>query len=896
MTIQQSSVRTSMFGEWLKVLVENNGNNPVTAGNIKDTLRKNLIDEFEKLGQWLVDQESTEIGNYCGERPKWPRNSWRSSYMKVLCTAIGEIRYFISGVRKVRKYYGATEDRDPDVTTLTPAEAYARCIVSAVALAEIYGDHCNMKEAIDEVEGAFEQKIRGHLEGKDGKPGRSNQLDVCEGINATDLMVGKAVLGNAIKQWTKEKRNLRYSGGWRVGRQWAERWPHVCRRGKGEEEAKNKAKEENKNILTPFLKVGTDNSIATSGQNNMSTLGDILMNDDMKLPENTLENVLQVVIKDGKVNALKIDEVVQNLQNAAQEEIMEVQKLNELKELLQNITDDKKWDNFSKDCNDDIGSSWSKDTEGEKTAKQKACKLFASGLKHISDIKKDNGQDPDVPLRKTMMCAALNLYADQLISKATNQCPLDNKKLEEAIKYAFEEGNATMNGKSKCTTGSGNSCFECKRQDSSTFGSCQIGKDKNDKVKPQLESLLEKNDETNPNNKEKTLNKINEIESFCTQVQCAIKQHYAKKNNKKTDPNGTVTWSDINEDAKGVLMTLLEQMTKEQTKGDLAKYCNDDNKWSKFGHKGKHTNKAACLLFAAGLKNIYVRGKGQVKGPSFGQTMGCLFLKEYAKQLKDLANKKKRGNSWVHPLCDIDEGIKHAFKQSKDIMRSVLSQCNNGTDGTSCFECTIDKDYNKCSIGTDEVKSKVESIYQDESKQNQMQQTLENTVCPILLTDLLTPFLPLAPVSIGLSAMAYYLWKYFGPLGKGGARFRRSPAEIRGPSVQEQVLDHVEEAGPHEYRLVKERKPRSAPTRTKRSGPVNRRTIIEIHFEVLDECQKGDTQLNQKDFLELLIQEFMGSELMESEQVPKEEVLMESIPMELLPIEEVPSLGSGFMV
>ncbi|SBO22166.1 SICAvar, type I [Plasmodium knowlesi strain H] len=1963
--------------------------------------------------------------------------------MKVLCTAIGEIRYFISGVRKVRKYYGATEDRDPDVTTLTPAEAYARCIVSAVALAEIYGDHCNMKEAIDEVEGAFEQKIRGHLEGKDGKPGRSNQLDVCEGINATDLMVGKAVLGNAIKQWTKEKRNLRYSGGWRVGRQWAERWPHVCRRGKGEEEAKNKAKEENKNILTPFLKVGTDNSIATSGQNNMSTLGDILMNDDMKLPENTLENVLQVVIKDGKVNALKIDEVVQNLQNAAQEEIMEVQKLNkpcngkdsfcsrvdcvlrkkkemngsstgepatddkvrgeiktevtnlnktlsdnggsnndidqyctaikctndnaddcvskatcklivkalkdihkikkdetgsepgrendrifkstmrcvalnalihklkkeaeeggyvcavedgiekafdaekqesnrnkwcgknnsgngnevgsceecgkdnqcvstdvggmkpwtevwstlnndsttnnniqstlnkihnqatlcdrlqcainhwkktktagqasgkindkemwndvqkevtsfdntlsnsgtdahetenlcaavtcpnvgeencvgketcklivkalkgihqmkkegaglegdrendrifrstmrcvilnvlaqklreqadkggygcavekgikgafdedklkikrkewcgkdnngngnevgsceeckdqkciiskiegeevwkgvwgmlntdsnikvkstleglhskatlcdrlhcainewkttktgtgttgqsssedfwtgkdspmknlwdelakkmkdnggngttgngcdsfeteaekwackylhagfkelyegtssagtandgvlsnpsfrqtmgcfllhayakymkdkatcnidkgiskafdswqnpgsktgtscnganskgpcvpcqwngkdhesctintngqatglndkvedklktiinkndpsistmlteinkrdnlcdhmkciathlnstngkpsnpttqnfwteggdvellwkdlsnamtnngnggtecdnmednggrkptipekkacqyltagfnklkeltstgatkingnnildkdpsfvktmgcfllhayakkmkgeakceieagikkafqlgnglikgvncndssgkgpcvpcewnekildsceiktnggsgktentavkdklkqvqnkinetstttltniniteslceklqcaagkwfknnsttsngittptknwcdfweeegvrptlqsmfnkiqsegkdnatngtndvckhfgdenpqsverkacnhitaglqyirsitgsgtgntnplldravgcialnmyadriiqltekncpiheerikemftqwnnnnscsgsgannngcfeckregtynscqlsvpdallatsqnvtcktnatevktkmegllfknedqsksisevkdtlttitnmnnsfctqlqcaakqyyvkvknkngpganssdvtwddinsvvedELKELLQNITDDKKWDNFSKDCNDDIGSSWSKDTEGEKTAKQKACKLFASGLKHISDIKKDNGQDPDVPLRKTMMCAALNLYADQLISKATNQCPLDNKKLEEAIKYAFEEGNATMNGKSKCTTGSGNSCFECKRQDSSTFGSCQIGKDKNDKVKPQLESLLEKNDETNPNNKEKTLNKINEIESFCTQVQCAIKQHYAKKNNKKTDPNGTVTWSDINEDAKGVLMTLLEQMTKEQTKGDLAKYCNDDNKWSKFGHKGKHTNKAACLLFAAGLKNIYVRGKGQVKGPSFGQTMGCLFLKEYAKQLKDLANKKKRGNSWVHPLCDIDEGIKHAFKQSKDIMRSVLSQCNNGTDGTSCFECTIDKDYNKCSIGTDEVKSKVESIYQDESKQNQMQQTLENTVCPILLTDLLTPFLPLAPVSIGLSAMAYYLWKYFGPLGKGGARFRRSPAEIRGPSVQEQVLDHVEEAGPHEYRLVKERKPRSAPTRTKRSGPVNRRTIIEIHFEVLDECQKGDTQLNQKDFLELLIQEFMGSELMESEQVPKEEVLMESIPMELLPIEEVPSLGSGFMV
>ncbi|SBO19877.1 SICAvar, type I (fragment) [Plasmodium knowlesi strain H] len=134
--------------------------------------------------------------------------------------------------------------------------------------------------------------------------------------------------------------------------------------------------------------------------------------------------------------------------------------------------------------------------------------------------------------------------------------------------------------------------------------------------------------------------------------------------------------------------------------------------------------------------------------------------------------------------------------------------------------------------------------------------------------------------------------------------YRRAPLRIPGPSVQEQLLDHVEEAGPHEYRLVKERKPPSVPARTKRSGRdpagdgrVNRRTIIKIHFELVDECQKGDTQLNQKDFLELLVREFMGSEFMEEEeQVPKEEVLMESVPRELVPIEEVPSLSSGFMV
>ncbi|CAA9990857.1 SICAvar, type I (fragment) [Plasmodium knowlesi strain H] len=164
-------------------------------------------------------------------------------------------------------------------------------------------------------------------------------------------------------------------------------------------------------------------------------------------------------------------------------------------------------------------------------------------------------------------------------------------------------------------------------------------------------------------------------------------------------------------------------------------------------------------------------------------------------------------------------------------------------------------------------------------------------------SDSIHPYLPLVPSILGIMTITYFLWKYFGPLGKGGPRFRRSPAEIPGPSVQEQVLDHVQqEAGPHEYRLVKERKPRSSPTRTKRSGRVNRRTIIEIHFEVLDECQKGNTQLAQKDFLELLVQEFMGSEFMEVEQFPMENVLMESLPMERVSIEEVPSLGSGLMV
>ncbi|SBO26558.1 SICAvar, type I (fragment) [Plasmodium knowlesi strain H] len=579
-----------------------------------------------------------------------------------------------------------------------------------------------------------------------------------------------------------------------------------------------------------------------------------------------------------------------------QDDINSVVK-DELTQLLEKITNEGKWNEVDSYCKGDIGST-SKDTKGEKTAKQKACKLFALGLKHISDINNSNNKSHEIPLKQTMMCAALNLYADQLIKKSKEQCPLDGTKLGQAITHAFGKSKDIMgNGKSSCNNGV-SSCFECTRH--SPFPDCQIGKDK---IEGNMTQLLNNEDQINTNsnnNQEKTLEKINKIETFCTQVQCAIKQHYRNKIiNGQSGVTTTPKWDDINHDAEGVLTELLEQMTEGQTKGNLAKYCNDnDAKWNTLRNKEKQTNRAACLLFASGLKHIYGRGSGpklgHVKGPSFGQTMGCLFLKEYAKQLKEMALKQK--DYKVHPLCSVDKGIDHAFEKSKNIMNDT-PPCNKNVN-KDCFECKWNEnDYDDCKIGTEEVKPKVEPMLKGDPKnKNLMDETLANTLCPILPMDFLTPFLPLAPVSIGLSAMAYYLWKYFGPLGKGGSRFRRSPTEIPGSSVQEQVLDHVEEAGPHEYQLMKERKPRSAPTRTKRSGRVNRRTIIEIHFEVLDECQKGDTQLAQKDFLELLVQEFMGSEFMEEEQVPKELVPMEGVPIELVPIEEVPSLGSGLMV
>ncbi|ANQ10603.1 Pvstp1 [Plasmodium coatneyi] len=166
-------------------------------------------------------------------------------------------------------------------------------------------------------------------------------------------------------------------------------------------------------------------------------------------------------------------------------------------------------------------------------------------------------------------------------------------------------------------------------------------------------------------------------------------------------------------------------------------------------------------------------------------------------------------------------------------------------------------------------------------------------------SDLLTPYLPTIPVFLGISAMTYLLWKYFGMLRKTRKRYKRA-RQITGPTLQEQIIDHVDDQvdGPHAYTLVKERKRRSTPKK-RRKKCSGRRMIIDIHLEVLDECQRGDVTLTKEDYFTILVQEFMGIEFIKKDFVPKEEVSMvdvpkESVSREVVPKEQVPSLDSGF--
>ncbi|ANQ10458.1 SICA antigen [Plasmodium coatneyi] len=190
-----------------------------------------------------------------------------------------------------------------------------------------------------------------------------------------------------------------------------------------------------------------------------------------------------------------------------------------------------------------------------------------------------------------------------------------------------------------------------------------------------------------------------------------------------------------------------------------------------------------------------------------------------------------------------------------------------------------------------------------------------STPSPAKLTsniDLPTSYLPLIPSVTGILVMSYFLWKYFGMLRKTRKRYRRA-LQMRGPSLEQQIVDDVDEDGQREYCIVKERKPRSMPKYRRKKRGVNRRAgrrrsgvrrrmIIDIHLEVLNECQKGDLHSTKEDFFEILVQEFMASEFIKEENVPKESVAEEQVPSsnsafreeDFVPKENVPCSDSGF--
>ncbi|GAB69792.1 hypothetical protein PCYB_005410 [Plasmodium cynomolgi strain B] len=138
--------------------------------------------------------------------------------------------------------------------------------------------------------------------------------------------------------------------------------------------------------------------------------------------------------------------------------------------------------------------------------------------------------------------------------------------------------------------------------------------------------------------------------------------------------------------------------------------------------------------------------------------------------------------------------------------------------------------------------------------------------------DILIPYIPIIPILISIFIPSFLIWKFLYPILFDKRRRYRRMHQMSDPPLEENIFEHIEQAADlppvsYGYTMIKKGHPRFSTRRTKKGV---KRTIIDIHLEVLNECQNGDSDLAKGEFLEILVNEFMG-EIMQPEQELTEE-------------------------
>ncbi|KJP84928.1 hypothetical protein AK88_05437 [Plasmodium fragile] len=124
----------------------------------------------------------------------------------------------------------------------------------------------------------------------------------------------------------------------------------------------------------------------------------------------------------------------------------------------------------------------------------------------------------------------------------------------------------------------------------------------------------------------------------------------------------------------------------------------------------------------------------------------------------------------------------------------------------------------------------------------------------------LVPYTPvIIPAVVGIGVIAFFLWKYFAYLAKR-RRTYRTIRDVPSPPLDEEILDHLQrgELPPPDYgyTMVKDRQPASTSGRA-RPPRVHRRTIIELHLEVLNACEATEWENVKDDYWQILVEQFM---------------------------------------
>ncbi|KJP85438.1 hypothetical protein AK88_04941 [Plasmodium fragile] len=137
------------------------------------------------------------------------------------------------------------------------------------------------------------------------------------------------------------------------------------------------------------------------------------------------------------------------------------------------------------------------------------------------------------------------------------------------------------------------------------------------------------------------------------------------------------------------------------------------------------------------------------------------------------------------------------------------------------------------------------------------------SVPPGLTWEDVKPYTPaMIPAVVGIGVVAFFLWKYFAYVAKR-RRTYRTVRDIPSPPLDEEILDHLQRGAlrppDYGYTMVRDTRPASAAERRRRRHPrVHKRTIIELHLELLNECEAAAWENVKDDYLQILVEEFMA--------------------------------------
>ncbi|KJP84898.1 hypothetical protein AK88_05468 [Plasmodium fragile] len=123
------------------------------------------------------------------------------------------------------------------------------------------------------------------------------------------------------------------------------------------------------------------------------------------------------------------------------------------------------------------------------------------------------------------------------------------------------------------------------------------------------------------------------------------------------------------------------------------------------------------------------------------------------------------------------------------------------------------------------------------------------------------PYTPaIIPAAVGIGIIAFFLWKYFAYLAKRRRQFR-TVRDVPSPPLDEDILHHLQRGDlpppDYGYTIIRDRQPGRLPAARRRRPPrVNRRTLIELHLEVLNEREAAAWENVKDDYWTIVVEEF----------------------------------------